>query len=252
MVTRGDDWIPNQIFWRGLTGYEGETTPIFYRLAQESAGTIDVGAYVGLFSLLAAIANPSGNVYAFEPMESLRECLLANCAANGLENVNIIAAAVGNVNGTADFFHVDNVTNPSSSSLSYEFMRSSEEVGQLRRSVVTTMTLDRFCSEREVKKVDLVKIDTETTEAAVIEGMHGILRRDRPHIVCEVLPSSESANAISRVLSPLGYFYYRLTDTGSTHYDCISPSSQWHNHLFSRLSPQELHQKIGSEGVSVV
>jgi hypothetical protein len=31
--SRGDDWISNQVFWRGWSGYEPETTPLFFELA---------------------------------------------------------------------------------------------------------------------------------------------------------------------------------------------------------------------------
>jgi Methyltransferase FkbM domain len=41
--------------------------------------------------------------------------------------------------------------------------------------------------EQGIAKVDLVKIDTETTEPAVIRGMARTLARDRPDVVCEVL-----------------------------------------------------------------
>ena len=60
--SRGDDWVSNQVYWRGWDGYEPETVPLFWRLAERSAVTLDVGAYVGYFALLAGHANPSGRV----------------------------------------------------------------------------------------------------------------------------------------------------------------------------------------------
>ena len=33
MWSRGDDWVSNQLFWRGWNGYETETSGLFFRLA---------------------------------------------------------------------------------------------------------------------------------------------------------------------------------------------------------------------------
>ena len=51
--SRGDDWIPTQIYWRGMNGYEPETAYLFFWLAQRAATTINVGAYVGYFAVMA-------------------------------------------------------------------------------------------------------------------------------------------------------------------------------------------------------
>lgn len=67
--SQADDWVSNQVFWRGWQGYEPETTPLFYRLARRAHVTLDVGAHVGFFSLLAGHANAAGRVFAFEPLE---------------------------------------------------------------------------------------------------------------------------------------------------------------------------------------
>src|SRR5262245_6348395 len=66
--SRGDDWVSNQIYWRGWDGYEPETASLFFRLATRAAVTLDVGAYVGYYTLIAAHANPNGVVHVFEPL----------------------------------------------------------------------------------------------------------------------------------------------------------------------------------------
>jgi hypothetical protein len=101
--SRGDDWVSNQIFWRGWDGYEPETTPLFFRLAAQSRVTLDVGAYVGFYTLLAAHANPDGQVCAFEPLPSVFRRLQRNIALNRLTNVQCVAAAVGEADGEAEF-----------------------------------------------------------------------------------------------------------------------------------------------------
>lgn len=50
--SRGDDWVSNQVYWRGWNGYESESVPLFFRLATRASVTLDVGAYVGFYALL--------------------------------------------------------------------------------------------------------------------------------------------------------------------------------------------------------
>jgi hypothetical protein len=98
---------------------------------------------------------------------------------------------------------------------------------------VSVVTLDAFCAANGIEAVDLVKIDTETTEPAVLRGMAGMLARDRPSIVCEVLPGHGLEPDLERVLRPLGYSFHLLTDAGPVAADSIVAHQTWHNHLFT-------------------
>jgi FkbM family methyltransferase len=225
------------VFWRGWSGYEPETIPLFYRLAQRAQTTIDVGAYVGFYTLIAAHANASGRVYAFEPMSDVFERLRSNVSLNRLENVMCINSAVGDDDGEAEFFHMSSEM-PCSSSLSYQFMSS---VVDLKVSKVSVTTLDRFVLDNKIERVDLVKIDTETTEPQVIRGMSGILARDNPDIVCEVLGRG-SESALEEMLRPLGYHFYHLTPDGPVLRTQITGHPEWLNYLFSARCLADIQQ----------
>ena len=233
--SRGDDWVSNQVYWRGWDGYEPETVPIFYRIATRADVTFDVGAYVGFFTLLAAHANPSGRVYAFEPLRGVYARLQKNVALNTLDQVQCIKSAVGEVDGSADFFHVP-VELPTSSSLSYEFMRSAND---LTVSPVPVITLDRFVQENRIDRVDLVKIDTESTEPQVLRGMIKTLQRDKPFVFCEVLGRG-GERELEEALRPIGYRYYHLIPSGPVLRDRIEGHPEWLNYLFTVLSPDEV------------
>lgn len=235
--SRGDDWVSNQVFWRGWDGYEPETGPLFFRLAQRSEVTLDVGAYVGYFTLLAAHANPSARVFAFEPMKAIAARLRHHVACNRLSNVECTEAAVGECEGTAEFFHTPRPF-PTSSSLSREFMGTTGIVS----SRVTVLALDRFLRDRNVGRVDLVKIDTESTEPQVLRGMRDCLERDRPTLVCEVLKDRGAEQPLEAVLGPLGYRYYLLTPDGPVLRDRIEGHPDWLNYLFTTQGPERVAQ----------
>jgi FkbM family methyltransferase len=234
--SRGDDWVSNQVFWRGWDGYEPDTAPLFFRLAARARVTLDVGAYVGYYTILAAHANPAGEVYAFEPLPGVFRRLKRHIEMNRLGNAQCVAAAVGDDDGEAEFFHTQ-VGIPTSSSLSFEFMRSTRE---LQSQKVKVITLDRFVRDRSLGCVDLVKIDTESTEPQVLRGMIDTLRRDHPTIICEALKDRGSEKLLEEILSPLGYRYYLLTPDGPEPRARIEGHPIWLNYLFTILNPDEV------------
>jgi FkbM family methyltransferase len=227
--SRGDDWISNQVFWRGWAGHEPETTALFFALATDAEATLDIGSYVGYYTLLAAHANPAGRVIALEPMPAIQARLRRHVSLNRLANVECIQAAAGSQAGEAAFYHVRDEL-PTSSSLSQEFMAGTDG---LFATPVPVVTVDRLVREHAIPRVDLVKLDTESTEPDVLEGMRATLDRDRPWIVCEVLKGRGSEGRLGPILEPYGYRYYLLTPDGAQRKDVIEGHPQFLNYLFA-------------------
>lgn len=230
LESNGDDWVTNQVYWNGWEGYEPESTSLFFRLATRAQTTLDVGAHVGFYALLAAHANASGHVFAFEPMPKSFNRLTRNVALNETGNVECVASAVGATDGTADFFF-SNDEIPCSSSLSAEFMSWAGE--SVRKLDVSVVSLDGFLRARGVGRVDLVKVDTESTEPDVLRGMAETLARDAPTILCEVLPGQGSGPLLEEIVFPLGYRAYLLTPDGPQARDRIEGHAEWLNYLFA-------------------
>lgn len=237
LQSKGDDWVSNQVFWRGWAGYEPETIPLFFRLAQKSRVTFDIGAYVGFFALLAALANEDGKVYAFEPMQAIYQRLRNNISINNLRNIETFLGAVGEKEGEAEFFHLDGAELPTSSSLSQEFVRDVENIASTK---VKVFRLDRFIEERNIERVDLMKIDTESTEPDVLRGASSLLRRDHPQIICEVLKNRGSEKPLADILRPLGYNFYLMTPNGLKKREQIEGHPEFLNYFFTNLEPKEI------------
>ena len=229
LCSKGDDWVSNQVFWRGWSGYEPETAPVFLRLAARSRVTLDVGAHVGFYALLAGLANPAGRVFAFEPMPLAMERLRRHVALNRLANVEGVACAAGDRDGEAELHFPRGNPLPCSAGLSGEFYAPWAEA--MDRTRVSCVTLDAFVRERRLDGVDLVKIDVEGTEAAVLRGARETLERFRPDIVCEVL--AETQGGLDELLRPLGYSFHVLTSDGPVRQERPEPDPRFMNHLFS-------------------
>lgn len=112
-------------------------------------------------------------------------------------------------------------------------MRSTPGITQVRVGVTR---VDTLVHEHQLQNVDLVKLDTETTEPEVIAGMVSTLRQWKPDIICEVLRGADT-QALVTTLQPLGYSFYHLTDRGAEPRADLAWHPRWLNYLFTTRKP---------------
>ena len=102
---RGMRWLAHSSThgcWLG--SYEYEKQRLFSRTLQPGMIVYDIGANVGLYTLLAARrVGPTGQVFAFEPGSQNVSFLKRHLAMNRVANVTVIEAAVGERSGTGAF-----------------------------------------------------------------------------------------------------------------------------------------------------
>lgn len=220
-----DDSIGRALYWRGIDGWETETINLYCRLAKQSKVIVDVGANVGVYTLIACAVNQQARVYAFEPVPHIYEHLTNNVHLNQWQNRCILKdIAVSNQSGMAQF-HVPHGTIPTSASLSPDGFRGTD--GFLIN--VTVDTLDNVCHN---EFIDLVKIDVEGFEDAVLLGMRGILQRSSPNIIVEC-NFDGPFREIERILSEYSYSFFHLRTEGpqpTTHIQ-PDPAGRYRNYL---------------------
>jgi len=207
-----DDWIQFRVF---LTGrYDIETIHEAAMLGKVRRGMtiFDVGSHVGYYALqFATRVGPEGAVHAFEPVASTNALLAANVERNGLTNVTVNRMLVSEKAGHGVVYSApgDNVGRASRSHL--EGFEQSEEVPMT--------TFDDYARERSIPKVDLVKIDVEGGEFAVLKGMTRLLATSAPLIFVEInRPLLEvagtTANELRRFLAGFGYACFLIRPDG--------------------------------------
>lgn len=127
---------------------------------------VDIGAHVGYYTVLAARrVSPGGLVFAFEPSPRNYELLLANVWRNELTNVVCFPWAVSDHMGFLDLFLDERNTGDN------RLFQGDRGPGVRVRAVA----LDTLPSIRP--PIDVVKIDVQGAEEAVIEGMKHLLSR---------------------------------------------------------------------------
>ena len=151
-------------------------TRLLARRVARGAVCVDVGAQAGYFTVLMAdLAGPEGRVHAVEPLPSNVALLTSNVALNGLSaRVSVHAVALGRDDGG------EIAVRPA-----YPGSMNAARVpdGTPDAPRVPTTTLDRLLGD--LPRLDVVKIDAEGAEHAIIEGADTLLARHRPLLVAE-------------------------------------------------------------------
>ena len=154
--------------------YQSELVALLRRWLPADAVAIDGGAHIGVITLLLASLCPSGRIFAFEPVPENRAHLQENVAANGITNVTVEAAALYNEDGEL--------------TLSFdESYPGGSHIGDGGCRVASTR-LDTWARRRDLDRLDLVKLDVEGAEPAVLDGAEETLRQFRPILVVECNP----------------------------------------------------------------
>jgi FkbM family methyltransferase len=229
--------LASGLFWHGLDGHEPETARALCFFFERSSVFLDVGANYGFYSLLAALWNPNLQVVAFEPLQPIYDGLKKNVALNHVEGRVVCEnLALSSQSGTATFYL------PKAEGEDFEstgtLATNSWQVRQKAQPMqVEAIRLDEYES-RHPMKVDVMKIDVEDFEADVLLGMRGIVRRDRPFIICEILPRNrEHKNECTReVLESLGYAAYWITPAGYIRVTRFDFEREFTNFLLSPVS----------------
>lgn len=169
---------------------------------------LDIGANIGYYSVLAARkVGPRGRVFSFEMDPRPLRCLRRTIRSERLDGIQIVEAAVSDVDGVAHF--------EQAAESGHNRIGGTTEGARSVRSV----RLDSWVENAGLDRVDVIKIDVEGAERLVLEGARRTLERFRPVIVCE---SSELARkfthdpgAVVGLLTEAGYATEWLTDVWS-------------------------------------
>lgn len=182
-------------------------TPVqeaFRRTAFPGAAVADIGANVGFFTLLASrLVGDTGSVSAIEAAPGSVEALRANLQLNAADNVDVLAVAVADHCGRAAFLRV------SEESWSHLADRG-RHPGTVDEVEVDVQTLDALHAAGRIPAPDVVKIDVEGSEIAVLDGMQRVLAECRPALIIELHGTN---GEVVRRLDGAGYELENLDGT---------------------------------------
>lgn len=132
----------------------------------------DVGANDGQTMLRAVQAFPNCRVVAFEPHTETVSALKQRAAPH--RNVEVVNLALGSEKGEMTMFQYED-SHLNSLAPDAQFAVRFDKTAN--RIAVECTTLDHFCVERRIDKLDVLKIDTEGFDHEVLKGARAVLDR---------------------------------------------------------------------------
>jgi FkbM family methyltransferase len=204
--------------------YEVHEAAFCERTISPGATVIDVGANIGLYTLLfSKLVGDTGRVLAFEAAPENVNRLEANLALNDVHNVDVLGVAVSNRLGTADL-HLFGTNRNALHSLAPVRIadQSFKEADRTPNETieVETLTLDFFCADRGIDHVDFLKVDVEGAELHVLEGAERLITEGRVDVIQfevslpQVAGFDRDPAGVFAFLKAHGYRTFRFDDAG--------------------------------------
>ena len=133
----------------------------------------DVGAHDGRTIKLYRKHFPNSTMFSFEPTPETFENLKNN--ASNYQNAEVFNVALSNFVGQTEFF-------VNKSSLTNSILKPFDEkyiapniFHTVEKIVVNTNTIDAFCKEKKLEKINILKIDVQGAELDVLKGAAAML-----------------------------------------------------------------------------
>ncbi|OGG46463.1 MAG: hypothetical protein A3F84_11675 [Candidatus Handelsmanbacteria bacterium RIFCSPLOWO2_12_FULL_64_10] len=146
----------------------GKDIDIFGKLLKAGYNVIDIGANIGVYSVVASkIVGESGKVYSFEPVKLNYKMLLKNMDINDVKNIVPVEKAAGEKSGKLRLYLKEfSCTTPSITKVGDKF------------EDIDVVSLDEHFAHQDVN-IDLVKVDVEGAELSVINGMKDLISKNK-------------------------------------------------------------------------
>ena len=206
-------YIYSSLVYNGC--YEEPTFKFMTQVLGEGDHFVDVGAHIGIFSLVAASAvEKTGSVIAIEPIEENYNKLTKHIQLNNFDNIHAIKAIISSEDGESSIYfnpHKDgshSIWDPSNDP-NYDTSKGNPT---LRSS--KSFRLDTLLNSHSVKSVKIVKIDAEGSEYIILNSCENLIRENTVEFfICEInefalRAVASSGEELMNFMRKLGYHTY--------------------------------------------
>lgn len=196
-----------QLFYLG--DYERDVRVFLDREVDSESIVFDVGACIGVHAL--PLATKAKEIYAFDALRGNFEVLSQNVLNNGMKNVTLVYAAISDAAGTI------RIPVPNFAGGNYSLASAGEQSIEIE-----AITIDDFCAERGIEKIDVMKMDIEGSETRALRGARNMfLARAIRKTVIEFNPywlkkMGSSPDELYDLFEEYELTVYELTRSGSS------------------------------------
>jgi FkbM family methyltransferase len=187
----------------------------------QTGAFVDVGMNLGQTLLKVKLLDPSREYIGFEPNPRAFDYAAHLVQRNKFTACTLVPAGLSSRTGVTTLFSTADVD--PSASLVAGFRPESRYT---RTQLVVVLRGDDVMADLGIQQIGILKIDVEGGELDVLEGIRALLERDRPYVLCEVLPVGdpttptgafrlERQTRLEVLLRELRYEIYRIRSDGS-------------------------------------
>ena len=221
-------------------------TPYLADLLSGAPVCLHVGASDGRHSYVMTQVAPQARIHAFEPSSFTYEVLKLCLAWHGIaRQVRPVHAAVSDKPG--ELLLVTPKKTSGRMGRAYAYVASEAPTGQVRPDLEDTgaaiqstpvVTLDGYCEQQGVDRVDFIRMDIEGAELLALKGAEGIIDRDFPHILIEIHPVmlearfGGSAEEVLTMFLSRGYRMFALNGERLEERTEIEAGLPWKDYVF--------------------
>jgi len=173
---------------------------------------LDIGAYVGIYSLWVSKLIDDGFVAAFEPNPLAFRWLINNIKLNNATNIKALPYALGDDIGTQKLYIAGENVEASSLMVNHIVNNPSDKYLIAGEYIVPVVTLDYIINRsmkiigKSINYVDLAKIDVEGYEMKVLKGAEETLQKGLiSKFVIEVHIDQVNTKELIKYLSDKGF-----------------------------------------------
>lgn len=196
---------------------------IIKNLINDGDVVFDVGANCGDWTREVFIHAQPKKVYAFEPVPKVAHLFRENVVD---ERVSLHELALSNNTGERSFFYYprcEGVCEDGALSSLYQRARVESLYAMESQEIsVATVTLDAFCDEHEIDRIQFLKIDTEGAEWDVLQGAKGFIQNQKIDFIQfeygqTYVDSKRTLKQIYEFLTLHGYAMFKVHVNGLVH-----------------------------------
>jgi FkbM family methyltransferase len=164
-----DSYSAASALYCGLYDYNEMNFLLRYLRPEDSF--LDIGANIGIYTLLAASVISSGTIHSFEVLPKNYQRLQENIKLNNFEQVKIYNIAVSDKKGNI-FLHL-----AEGDSMPFITNKATDKT-----ITVSTDTLDNLLAEQNLNNLTLAKIDIEGAELLAFQGAINLFKKQLPPV----------------------------------------------------------------------
>lgn len=202
-----NDHISSQIFWKGI--YSSEL-PNLRKLIHEGDYVLDIGANIGEFSVYMGTSFKNLNLFAFEPVTTIRNKFENNVKINSIPKLKIFPFGLSNQKGELPIY---GKTQEKYKDGTYNEGMATIYKNENRKDFIQNIQLEQLDSvliENNIPKIDFIKMDIEGAELYALQGALESLKKFHPKIWMEINPETMKAagydsNDVLTLIESLGY-----------------------------------------------